>query len=78
MIICILGAEKQLIEQNIVIFKKSLSIPKRRNPKVGGTSGRATEMEVNHLPLNLEKLFKKTVYHIDVKFTPDLPKKLLR
>jgi hypothetical protein len=40
--------------------------------------GRATEIEVNHLPLNLDKLYKKVVYHIDVQFKPNLPRKLLR
>jgi len=40
--------------------------------------GRSTEIEVNHLPLNLEELFNKVVYHTDVKFKPKLPTKLLR
>jgi len=66
------------LEQQIEVLKKNIQIPKRRNPKVGGTLGRKTEIDVNHLPLNLDKLFKKTVYHIDVHFTPDLPKRLLR
>lgn len=66
------------MDQKIELFMKTLSIPKRKNPKVGGTLGRATEIEVNHLPLNLDKLFSKTVYHIDVQFTPELPKRLLR
>jgi eukaryotic translation initiation factor 2C len=68
----------QQIEQQIVILKSNLHIPKRRNPKTGGSMGRATEIDVNHLPLNLDKLFKKVVYHVDVQFTPDLPKRLLR
>lgn len=68
----------QQIEQYINVLKKNLFIPKRKNPKSGGTLGRKTEMDVNHLPLNLDKLFKKTVYHIDVQFTPELPKRLLR
>jgi len=68
----------QQIEQQIVILKNNLHIPKRRNPKTGGSLGRATEIEVNHLPLNLDQLFKKVVYHVDVQFTPELPKRLLR
>lgn len=60
------------------MLKSQLSIPKRRNPKSAGSLGRATEIEVNHLPLNIEKLTKKTVYHIDVVFVPELPKRLLR
>ncbi|XP_016662198.1 protein argonaute-2 isoform X1 [Acyrthosiphon pisum] len=68
----------QQIEQQIVILKSNLHIPKRKNPKTGGSLGRATEIEVNHLPLNLDQLFKKVVYHVDVQFTPELPKRLLR
>ncbi|XP_026820735.1 protein argonaute-2-like [Rhopalosiphum maidis] len=68
----------QQIEQQITILKSKLFIPKRKNPKAGGSMGRATTIEVNHLPLNLDKLFKKIVYHVDVQFTPDLPKRLLR
>ncbi|VVC34538.1 Piwi domain,Ribonuclease H-like domain,PAZ domain,Protein argonaute, N-terminal [Cinara cedri] len=37
-----------------------------------------TELEVNYFTLNFEELFKKTVYHIDCKFTPEIPKRLLR
>jgi len=66
------------LEQIIEVFMKQLKIPKRRNPSAGGTKGRKTEIEVNHLPLNLDKLFTKTVYHIDVTFTPELPRRLLR
>ncbi|KAL4119321.1 hypothetical protein QTP88_012145 [Uroleucon formosanum] len=68
----------QQIEQQIEMLKSNLHIPKRKNPKAGGSLGRATEIEVNHLPLNLDQLFKKVVYHVDVQFQPDLPKKLLR
>lgn len=68
----------QQIEQQITMLKSKLHIPKRRNPKAGGSMGRATEIEVNYLPLTLEKLFKKTIYHVDVQFKPDLPKRLLR
>jgi len=69
----------QQIEQQISLLKTKLNIPKRKSGKSGGgTLGRKTNVEVNHLPLNLDKLFKKTAYHIDVNFTPDLPKKLLR
>jgi len=68
----------QQIEQQITILKSKLFIPKRRNPKAGGSMGRSTMIEVNHLPLNLDQLFKKVVYHVDVQFTPDLPKRLLR
>lgn len=60
------------------MLKSNLRIPKRKNKTIGGTLGRSTEIETNHLPLNLDKLFKKTVYHIDAQFTPDLPKRLLR
>ncbi|XP_025202202.1 protein argonaute-2-like [Melanaphis sacchari] len=70
--------ENQQFEQQISILKSKLLVPKRRNPKTGGTIGRATEIDVNHLPLKLDKLFKKTVCHIDVQFKPELPKKLLR
>jgi len=73
-----LNLDNQQIEQQILILKNNLHIPKRRNPKTGGSMGRATEIDVNHLPLNLDKLFKKVVYHVDVQFTPDLPKRLLR
>lgn len=76
MIKCDLG--DQQIQQQIAIFKSELSILKRRNVKSCGTLGRATEIEVNHLPLNLDKLVEKTVYHIDVRFTPELPERLLR
>lgn len=68
----------QQIEQQIKILKSNLCIPKRKNKNTGGTLGRLTEIETNNLPLNIDKLFKKTVYHIDVQFTPDLPKRLLR
>ncbi|VVC24908.1 Hypothetical protein CINCED_3A021441 [Cinara cedri] len=68
----------QQIDQQIEILRSKLVIPKRKNPKVGGKLGRQTELDVNHLPLNLDKLFKKTVYHIDCQFTPELPKRLLR
>lgn len=68
----------QQIEQQITILKSKLVFPKRRNPKAGGSLGRATTIDVNHLPLKLDKLFKKVVYHVDVQFTPDLPKRLLR
>lgn len=60
------------------MLKNNLHIPKRRNPKAGGTQGRVTVIDVNQLPLNLDKLFTKTVYHIDVQFSPELPKRLLR
>jgi len=73
-----LNLGNQQIEQEIVILKSNLHIPKRRNPKAGGSLGRPTEIDVNHLPLDLDNLFKKVVYHIDVHFTPDLPKRLLR
>jgi len=66
------------IQQIIEIFKSKIAVPKRSNPKAGGKKGRATEIDVNHLPLNLDKLFTKTVYHIDVLFKPELPKRLLR
>nr|QEI10611.1 argonaute 2 X2 [Myzus persicae] len=68
----------QQIEQQIVILKSKLHIPKRRNPKAGGSLGRQTVIDVNHLPLDLDNLFKKLVYHVDVQFTPELPKRLLR
>lgn len=68
----------QQIEQTISILKNELFIPKRRNPKSGGSLGRPTQVEVNYLPLNLDKLFKKVVYHVDVQFKPELPKRLLR
>ncbi|CAH1731514.1 unnamed protein product [Aphis gossypii] len=68
----------QQIEQQIRMFKSQLLIPKRRNPQTGGSMGRVTEIEVNHLPLNLDKLFNKTVYHIDVQFEPAHPKTLFR
>jgi len=68
----------QQIEQQIQIFKSKLQVPKRSNIKSGGKLGRSTEINVNYLPLNLEKLYKKTLYHIDVTFNPELPKKLLR
>lgn len=71
-------AGNQQIDQQIEMLRNRLFIPKRRNLKTGGTLGRVTEVEVNHLPLVLDKLFKKTVYHIDVQFTPELPKRLLR
>lgn len=67
---------EQEIEQIISVLRTQLRIPKRENKRV--TIGRATEIEVNHLPLNLEKLFQKTVYHMDVQFIPKLPGKLLR
>jgi len=60
------------------MLKSQLLIPKRRNPKTGGSMGRVTEIEVNHLPLNLDKLFNKAVYHIDVQFHPSHPKTLFR
>lgn len=60
------------------MLRKKLFIPKRKNKKAGGTLGRHTMVDVNHLPLLLEDLFKKTVYHIDAQFKPDLPKRLLR
>lgn len=68
----------QQIEQKISMLKNELFIPKRRNPRSGGSLGRPTQVEVNYLPLNLDKLFKKVVYHVDVQFNPDLPKRLLR
>ncbi|KAF0766388.1 protein argonaute-2-like [Aphis craccivora] len=71
-------SSNQQIEQQIDILKSKLIIPKRRNLETGGSMGRATEVEVNHLPLNLDKLFNKVVYHTDVKFKPKLPRKLLR
>lgn len=70
--------QDQQVEQKIAILKNELFIPKRRNPRSGGSLGRQTQVEVNHLPLNLDKLFKKVVYHVDVQFNPDLPKRLLR
>lgn len=73
---CDLG--DQQIQQKIEILRSQLSIPKRRNPKSAGSSGRLTEIEVNHLPLNLDKLVKKTIYHIDVQFNPELPRRLIR
>lgn len=72
---CNLGSN---VEQQISLLKNTLNIPKRKNPMVGGTLGRKTEIDVNYLPLNLDKLFKKTVYHMDVNFEPELPKRLLR
>lgn len=60
------------------MFKATLNIPKRKNAMYGGKLGRMTEIDVNYLPLNLNKLFKKTVYHMDVQFTPELPLRLLR
>ncbi|XP_050439319.1 protein argonaute-2-like [Adelges cooleyi] len=66
------------LNQTLQSFQNQLAIPKRKNPRQGGKLGRATELEVNHLPLNLDKLFEKTVYHFDVAFSPDVPKKLLR
>lgn len=66
------------IDQKIEVYRQELKIPKRRNPKSGGKLGRQTEIEVNHLPLNLDKLYSKTVYHIDVLFRPELPRRLLR
>lgn len=60
------------------MLKQNLCVPKRRTPKSAGTAGRLTEVEVNHLPLNLDKLYKKTAYHMDVQFVPELPKRLLR
>lgn len=71
-------AGNQQIDQQIEILRTKLVIPRRKNPKVGGKLGCQTELDVNHLPLNLDKLFKKTVYHIDCQFTPELPKRLLR
>ncbi|CAH1731499.1 unnamed protein product [Aphis gossypii] len=68
----------QQIEHLINILKSKLIIPKRRNLEIGGSMGRATEVEVNHLPLNLDKFFNKVIYHTDVKFKPELPRKLLR
>ncbi|CAH1737621.1 unnamed protein product [Aphis gossypii] len=72
------SSQDQQIEQTISILKNELFIPKRRNPKSGGSLGRPTQVEVNYLPLNLDKLFKKVVYHVDVQFKPELPKRLLR
>ncbi|VVC42413.1 Hypothetical protein CINCED_3A015370 [Cinara cedri] len=66
------------IDQQIGILRNRLVIPKRKNPKMGGTLGRHTEVEVNYLPLDLDKMFKKTIYHIDCQFNPELPKRLLR
>ncbi|XP_050530868.1 protein argonaute-2-like isoform X2 [Daktulosphaira vitifoliae] len=66
------------ITQKLEVMKNQLTIPKRRNTKLAGTIGRKTELDINYLPLNLDKLFKKTVYHFDVQFVPDLPKNLLR
>ncbi|VVC37415.1 Argonaute linker 2 domain,Ribonuclease H-like domain,PAZ domain,Piwi domain,Argonaute, linker 1 [Cinara cedri] len=66
------------IDQQIEILKTKLVIPKRENPKAGGQRGRHTEVEVNHLPLDLDEFFKKTIYLINCKFTPEYPKRLLR
>ncbi|VVC41898.1 Argonaute linker 2 domain,Ribonuclease H-like domain,PAZ domain,Piwi domain,Argonaute, linker 1 [Cinara cedri] len=68
----------QQIDQQIEILKNKLVIPKRKNPKAAGKLGRQTELHVNHVPLDLDKLFKKTVYHINCQFNPELPKRLLR
>lgn len=68
----------ELIEQQISILKNRLNISIRRNPKVGGTLGQKTEIDVDFIPLNLNKLFNKMVYHIDVLFEPVPSKKLLR
>lgn len=77
--ICIYNSGDDLhIEQKIELLKNNLYIPKRRNPNAGGTRGRATEIDVNLLPLDLNKLFKNTIYHFDVKFIPEIPKRLLR
>ncbi|XP_050538341.1 protein argonaute-2-like isoform X4 [Daktulosphaira vitifoliae] len=64
--------------QQLEVMKSQLDIPKRKNTKIGGTLGRKTDIDVNHLPMNLQKLFKKEVHHYDVQFNPDVPKKLLR
>lgn len=66
------------IDRHIEILKRKLFIPKRKNQRCGGTLGRHTMVEVNHLPLMLDGLFKKIVYHVDVQFKPDMPKRLLR
>jgi len=71
--------KEQQIEQQISMFKTNLIIPKRKSTKSGGgTLGRKTEVDVNYLLLNLDKLFKKTVYQMNVQFMPDVPRRLLR
>ncbi|XP_069693993.1 protein argonaute-2-like isoform X2 [Periplaneta americana] len=61
--------------QAITKGMQSLIIPRRKSP---GTRGRPTVVEVNYLALNISKLRNPIAYHYDVKFEPELPKRLLR
>lgn len=78
-IICIYNLGDGLyIEQQTELLRNNLQIPKIRNTNVGLKRGRVTEIDVNHLLLNLDELFKNTVYQIEVKCIPEFPKNLIR
>ncbi|CAD6208455.1 GSCOCT00014004001.2-RA-CDS [Cotesia congregata] len=54
-------------------------IPRRKNPKQGGTKGRRIEVFTNMVQIFFDKSkFKNTATHYDVKFDPDKPKFLKR
>lgn len=55
-----------------------LAIPQKRSPRSGGSSGHVTVIKVNYVPIDLEELFKRTVYPINVIFNPSDPKRLQR
>jgi len=66
------------IETPLYTQENKLVIPQRRSPRSGGSSGRSTVVKVNHIPINLEEFYKKTVYQINVIFNPTNTKRLRR
>jgi len=66
------------IEQIIGALKNNLHIPKRKDRKSLEMIGRPTEVVVNAFEVNLDKFYAKTLYQIQVLFSPNKPKNLLR
>ncbi|KAJ8880835.1 hypothetical protein PR048_017306 [Dryococelus australis] len=56
----------------------SLKVPQRKNLKSGGTLGRKTVVETNHLALDLSRVRNERIAHYDVAIDPDKPKRLIR
>nr|QUP51772.1 Ago2b [Locusta migratoria] len=56
----------------------TLNIPVRPDINKGGTLGRKTEVDTNHLRLDFSRLKSKIAIHYDVEITPDRPKRLFR
>ncbi|XP_049838936.1 protein argonaute-2-like [Schistocerca gregaria] len=56
----------------------TFNIPVRPDINKGGTLGRKTEVDTNHLRLDFRRLKTKTAIHYDVEILPERPKRLFR